>query len=66
MKKQFLSLKPFVTKLPIKFNAFFEIKLMKLSDSNKNYYTLMLVGGEDYVTLAMIEPKFEIIFVYDK
>jgi hypothetical protein len=45
MKKQFLSMKPSVTKLPIQFSPFLEMKLIKLASSKLTYGTLMVVGG---------------------
>jgi hypothetical protein len=54
MKKHIISYKPYINKLPVKFNGFYQIKVKKVWDKKGNYGVIMIVGGEDYVTLAVI------------
>jgi hypothetical protein len=45
MKKHFIHYKPVITKLPIKFNQFFQIKIIKLKDENNKMGAILAVGG---------------------
>lgn len=97
--------RPYLTKLPIKFNNVFQVEITDFvvgQDRNKNknknknnaysflnnhkefivtgatslknninekeevYGTLMAVGSDQYVTIALLKPYFEVIMVYDK
>ena len=36
------------------------------SDGQQEYGAIMVVGSDQYVTIALLKPYFEVIMVYDK
>ncbi len=54
MKKHIISYKPYINKLPVKFNGFFQLIVKKVWDRKGNCGMIIIVGGENYVTLAVI------------
>jgi hypothetical protein len=66
IKKHFISMRPYLSLLPVRFSDFSELSFLHVVDSNKKSGCLMAVGGIAYVTICLIEPIFEIAMVYDK
>lgn len=58
MKKHIIHIKPYITKLPIKFNKFNELKMVEINDPKGTVGRVLIIGGMDYVTIAVVEPNF--------
>ena len=66
MKLHFITERPVIQPLPIQFTNFAHLALHSLKDKQGAPGQLMAVGGSEFVTVCLLEPKVEVVLMYDR